>query len=89
MSKLLSLSAKKVNVAVEVGVRYPMFGIFLLNDANGAIVQALEMEHHWNAERINLAILVQWLQGRGVKPVTWSTLVDVLRKIETEGVLHK
>ena len=48
MPELLSLSAKKVNVAVEVGVKYPTFGIYLLNDANGDIVQALEMEHQWN-----------------------------------------
>ena len=82
MPELLSLSVKKVNVAIEVGVRYSSFGIFLLNDTNGAIVQALEMEHHWNAERINMAILQRWLQGMGVKPVTWSTLLDVLRIIE-------
>ena len=82
MPELLSLSVKKVDVAVEVGVRYSSFGILLLNDANGAIVQALEMEHHRNAERINMAILQRWLQGMGVKPVTWSTLVDVLRTIE-------
>ena len=82
MPELLSLSVKKVNVAVEVGVRYSRFCIFLLNDANGAIVQALEMEHHWNAERINMDILQRWLQGMGVKPVTWSTLVDAFRTIE-------
>ena len=81
MPELLSLSARKVNVAVEVGVRYSNFGIFLLNDANGAIVQALEKEHQRSAESINMAILQRWLQGMGVKPVTWSTLVDVLRKI--------
>ena len=83
MPELLSLSAKKVNVAVEVGVRYSSFGIFLLNDANGVIciVQALEMEHQRNAERINMAILQRWLQGMGVMPVTWSTLVDVLTKM--------
>ena len=81
MPELLSLSARKVNVAVEVGVRYSNFGIFLLNDANGVIVQALEKEHQRSAESINMAILQRWLQGMGVKPVTWSTLVDVLRKI--------
>ena len=45
-------------------------------------MQALEMEHLRNAERINMAILQRWLLGMGVKPVTWSTLVDVLRTIE-------
>ena len=81
MPELLSLSARKVNVAVEVGIKYSNFGIFLLNDANGVVVQALEKEHQRNAESINMAILQRWLQGMGVKPVTWSTLVDVLRKI--------
>ena len=49
---------------------------------NGAIVDALEKEHHWTAEQINMAILRKWLQGNGVKPVTWSTLVAVLRTIK-------
>ena len=82
MPELLSLSARKVNVAVEVGVKYSNFGIFLLNDTNGVIVPALEMEHQRNAERINMAILQRWLQGMGVMPVTWSTLVDVLTKMK-------
>ena len=30
MPELLSLSVKKVNVAIEVGVRYSYFGTFLL-----------------------------------------------------------
>ena len=81
MPELLSFSAKKLNIAIKVGVSYLKFGIFLLNDTNGDIVKALEMEHRGNAEQINMAILQQWLQGKGVKPVTWSTLVSVLRNI--------
>ena len=62
-------------------MKYLKFGIFLLEDSDGVIVKALEMEHHWNAEWINEAILQKWLQGKGVKPVTWSTLVAVLKNI--------
>ena len=81
MRELLSFSAEKLNIAVKVGVEYLKFGIFLLNDANGDIVKALEIEHLKNAERINMGILQRWLHGKGTKPVTWSTLIDVLRKI--------
>ena len=81
MPELLSFSAKKWNIAVEVGTKYLQFGIFLLDDKNGTIVDALEREHHWNAERINMAILQKWLQGNGIKPVMWSTLVTVLQTI--------
>ena len=81
MQELLSFSAEKVNIAIKVGVRYIKFGVFLLEDTNGDIVKALEMEHHWDAEQINMAILLKWLQGKGVKPVTWSTLITVLQTI--------
>ena len=81
MPELLSFSAEKLNVALLVGAKYSTFGIFLLEDKTGAIVEALEKEHLKNAERINMAIIQQWLQGKGVKPVKWSTLVNVLQRV--------
>ena len=39
-------------------------------------------EHLNSAEQVNIAILQEWLIGRGKKPVTWTTLVEVLRDIE-------
>ena len=78
MPELLS---EKLNVAVQIGAKYPKFGTHLLDDKTGAIVEALEIEHSKNAERINMAILRQWLQGKRVKPVTWSTLLTVIKKI--------
>ena len=82
MMELLSFSSSKLNMAVQIGVKYAKFGVFLLEDTNGTIVEALELEHMKNAERINMAILNKWLQGKGVKSVTWSTLVSVLKNIE-------
>ena len=81
MPELLSYSAEKQNIVIRVGAKYSCFGIFLLEDKTGAIVEALEIEHLKNAERINMAILQRWLQGKGMKPVTWSALIEVLRKI--------
>ena len=39
-------------------------------------------KHSNDAERINMEILEEWLVGRGKQPVTWATLVEVLRDIE-------
>ena len=39
-------------------------------------------KHLNDAERINKEILERWLVGTGKKPVTWTTLVEVLRDIE-------
>ena len=35
-----------------------------------------------DAEEINKEILEQWITGRGTHPVTWKTLIEVLRDIE-------
>ena len=70
-----------MNIAEQIGINYFMFGMILLQDDNGAILKALEEEHHWNAEKINRAIFQKWLDGKGIGPVTWSTLVTALQKI--------
>ena len=82
MPKLLSFSERGVNIAEWIGVNYLMFGIILLQDDNGAIVKALEKEHHWIAVDINMATFQKWLDGKGMMPVTWSTLMTVLEKLE-------
>eukprot|EP00731_Ephydatia_muelleri_P020051 Em0012g876a len=64
MPELLSFSDEKLNIAVLIGTKHIIFGIFLMEDKTGAIVEALEAEHRGNAERINMAILQRWLQGK-------------------------
>ena len=68
-------------MVAQVGTAYSKMGVFLLKDQTGVVVQAMENEHMRDAEKINMAIFSQWLQGKGAQPVAWSTLIGVLRKI--------
>ena len=68
---------RTINIPQEIGVHYVTFGTLLLE--NYKRVQAIEREHTKNAERINMEILQEWVEGRGKQPVTWDTLVDILR----------
>ena len=38
-------------------------------------------KHQNVAKQINIEILQEWLEGSGKKPVSWATLVEVLRDI--------
>ena len=69
-------------ILTEIGTKYMQFGALLLDDSTGARVRNLENQHQRDAERINQEILQEWLTGSGKKPVTWKTLVEVLRDIE-------
>jgi len=67
---------------VEVATKYVQFGTFLLDDRNGSRVKIMARKHHYDTEQINIEILQEWLTGRGKRPVTWATLVEVLHDIE-------
>ena len=66
----------------EIGPHHSALGPLLLNDDTGAVTADIIRGNHHNANAINQAILRRWLQGEGKKPVTWSTLIDVLRDMD-------
>ena len=71
-----------VNILVEIALKFSKFGTFLLDDTNGSRVKIMARKHHYDAEQINTEIIQEWLTGRGKHPVSWTTLVEVLRDIE-------
>ena len=73
---------KPIDIPVRIGINYRSFGIFLLEDDYGAIVSVIEGKMHFNSEKINEDILMQWIGGKGKRPFTWDTLVTCLRDVE-------
>ena len=73
---------RTINIPQEIGSNYYYFGLRLLNDPNGTRIRNLELEYRPNAERINTEILREWVTGRGKNPVSWKTVIIVLRDIE-------
>ena len=70
-----------INIPQEIGTSYRQFGIFLLNDPNGTRTRNIEHNNREYAEKINTEILTGWATGNGKTPVSWETLVEVLRDI--------
>ena len=91
LPKLLNFktSSGTVNIAKRIGADYNLLGIFLLQDEDGAVTDAIADEHHHNAFKVNYDILKQWIQGKGMQPVQWSTLIDVLKEIELSELAKK
>ena len=72
---------RKINIPQEIGSKYFLFGILLLEDHSGAKVHAVSQRHGDSLQMINLEILLEWLAGKGKQPVSWQTLTDILRDI--------
>ena len=73
---------RTINIPQEISTKYQDFGILLLEDSTGARVQNTIHKHREDPEAINMDILQQWIDGRGKKPVTWETLIEVLFDID-------
>ena len=73
---------RRINIPQEIGVKYHEFGLLLLEDHNGARIHALAHKHMNDANEINIEIIEEWVAGKGIHPINWKTLTEVLRDIE-------
>ena len=74
-----------LEITVRVGVKYEMFGIFLLDDNAGNRVDIIKEDCHNNPEKITTAILKEWLRGKGIG-VSWKNLIETLRKCKINSL---
>ena len=71
-----------INIPEQISTKFYEFGVLLLEDDNGARMDAIEHKYREDPYRINCDALKQWLGGVGRKPVTWKTLTTVLCEIK-------
>ena len=83
LSELIDFKSQsgRINILEEIGIHYCVLGPLLLQDDNGAVTDAIKDQYQLNASLINQEIMKRWLQGKGMKPVDWSTVVHVLNKM--------
>jgi len=73
---------RRINIGQEIGTKYLTFGTLLLEERTGERVGAIAQKHMYNSEQASLEFLQEWIAGKGKHPVTWNTLIEVLRDIE-------
>ena len=76
------------NVPTKIVSKYYEFGILLLNDEDGCLLDVMENDCLGKCERIVRKILSTWIQGRG-KPVTWNALIETLRSCDLNDLADK
>ena len=80
---------KRINIPQAIGPKYYQFGILLLDDPNGTRLRSIIQKYMGDSEQISTEILKTWIDGEGKKPVTWKTLVQVLRDIDLHTLPKK
>ena len=88
---ILGDGAKQKNLSIiqRTGTRYTKLAMYLLDDDNCDIVDSLKEKYRGDPEEIVTAVYKKWINGTGRKPVTWQTLLDVLREIELNSLAEE
>ena len=73
---------RRINIPQQIGTDFMKFGILLLEDENGARIQSIVHKFRDDPEQITMNVLQEWIAGRGKLPVSWDTLIEVLRDID-------
>ena len=73
---------RRINIPQEISREYHQFAVLLLEDSTGARIRSMEQKHSNSPEEVNMNILEQWIEGKGRKPATWRTLVEVLYDVQ-------
>ena len=71
---------RHIDIAADIGTDYSKLGTLLLDDNSGKKVDNIVKSKLGDSVDIAVAILKDWVEGKGRTPVTWQTLVTCLRK---------
>ena len=71
-----------VDIIERAAVTHWYLGIFLLADDAGDVMESIEAQYKPDPVQITRAVFRRWLKGRGLTPVSWATLISLLKVIE-------
>ena len=80
LQRIVGRNGKHFNIVEKVSPKWRQLAVELRFE--GAVIDATEMNVHYQVGRACQSILQKWLEGASPLPVTWETLLECLENIE-------
>ena len=80
LQRFVGVSGRVVGVIEDISPDWEKLALAL--HFRGVIIRAVRESEHFQVERACRDILHRWLDGQGLQPVTWNTLVECLEDID-------
>ena len=81
LSCLPSTTEKKVKIIERVAPKWISFGDLLNFDDSGTKLDIIEAEYRGKPTACCRAVFQHWIQGNGVTPCSWRTLIGLLDRL--------
>ena len=80
--QLLHVSGRKIKIIQALAPKWHFFGYQLNFDPDGSTVDLIRQKHLNEPETACKEMFQEWFKGKGVKPVTWRKLAQLLEDFE-------
>ena len=87
LSELLLLKTadgKKIKIISELAPSWRDVGYLMNFDLRGKEIETIDQKHHGDPKNCCRAMFQHWLDGNGVTPYSWRTLIGLLDDLDQE-----
>ena len=81
LATLKTRKGERVNIIESLAPQWKQFGVYLDFDDTGRHLDLIETKHAHKSHCVVACcqdMFTHWLEGNGVQPVTWQTLIELL-----------
>ena len=76
----------KIRIIKKIAPYWENLGVLLDFDPSGAQLAIIDKKYLRDPEACCRAMFQHWLEGNGVKPCSWNTLIELLEECDQEAL---
>ena len=81
---LKTADGKKIKIISRLAPHWNDLGVLMNFDQTGSKIETVERKYHGNPEDCCRAVFIHWLNGNGIIPCSWRTLIGLLDDLDQE-----
>ena len=86
---LKTADGKKIKIISELAPCWRDLGFLMNFDLRGKEVETIEQKYRGDPKNCCRAMFQHWLDGNGVRPCTWGTLIELLEDCDQVALVQE
>ena len=86
---LKTAAGGKIRIISQLGPHWRNLGYIMNFDDTGAKIESIEQKYRGDPEDCCRAMFQHWLNGNGVRPCSWGTLIELLEDCDQQALLKE
>ena len=85
---LKTADGKKIKIISELAPSWRDVGYLMNFDLRGKEIETIDQKHRGDPKHCCRAMFQHWLDGNGVRPCSWGTLIELLNDCDQEVLVQ-